>query len=129
MLKNKTLLALTLALATLGAMSVHADDRLLEKTPYGWYYSRTVVTEGRITAIERSGDDWVLRLDGGQWSRYLAHDGVDVRIGKNKDASVWDLRTGDVVRIIGRPGTNGTMFPRRIDVTSAVERERPRRRR
>ncbi|HEX2833968.1 MAG TPA: hypothetical protein VHW00_13235 [Thermoanaerobaculia bacterium] len=125
MLKNKTFLAFTLALGTLGAMSVHADDRLLEKTPYGWYYSRTIRVDGRITAIERSGEDYVLRLDNGEWARLVAHDGVDVRIGNDKDAKVWDLRQGDVVRVIGRPGANGTMFPRRIDVTS----ERPRRRR
>ncbi|MGN6183763.1 MAG: hypothetical protein ACTHQM_08930 [Thermoanaerobaculia bacterium] len=126
MLKHKTLLALTLAVATLGAMSVHADDRLLEKTEYGWYYSRTIRVDGQITAIQRSGDDWVLSLNNG--ARLVAHDGVDVRLGTNKDAHVWDLRQGDVVRVMGRPGANGTTFARRIDVTN-YERERPRRRR
>ncbi len=129
-MKQKILIALTVGLATLVAASVHADDRLLEKTPYGWYYSRNIRVEGTITSIERSGETWVLRLDNGQYARLVAHAGADVRIGDNRDAHVFDLRKGDVVRVIGRPGANGTMFARRIDVSSReTERERrPRRR-
>ncbi|HEX7833485.1 MAG TPA: hypothetical protein VF787_27790 [Thermoanaerobaculia bacterium] len=125
-MKTKLLAAFTLALATLGGVSVQADDRLLEKTPYGWYYSRTIRVDGRITSIARSGDDYVLRLDNGGYERLVAHSAVDVRIGDNKNAHVYDLRQGDVVRVIGRPGANGTMFPRRIDVVSTTQRPRRR---
>jgi hypothetical protein len=130
MFKNKALIALTLGLVTLIGASVRADDRLLEKTPYGWYYSRTIRVDGRIVSIERSGQDYVLRLDNSQYTRLFVHAGADVRIGDNRDAHAYDLRRGDVVRVIGRPGTNGTMFARRIDVASreADRDRRPRRR-
>jgi len=123
MLRNKVLLALTLAAATIGAASMQADDRLLEQTPYGWYYSRSLQVDGRITNIERSGSDYVLYLTDSPnnregYVRFYTINSADVRIGTNKNAHASDLRIGDTVRIIGRAGANGTMFARRVDVTS-----------
>jgi hypothetical protein len=129
MLKNKTFAVLTLALAVLGTASVHADDRLLETTPYGWYYQRQVRTDGTITSIERRGQDTVILLDNGQYTRLVAAADADVRLGTRRDAHLSDLRRGDAVRVIGRPGANGSMIARRIDVLNADRDRNPRTRR
>jgi tRNA(Ile2) C34 agmatinyltransferase TiaS len=107
--KTKTLAALTLMIATLGAASLFADNRRPETTNRGRggsYDSRRVTVEGRVRDIDRDRNGIVIRLDRGGYVLVLDRDDREAR----------RLERGDVVRASGYLSRGNTLRVSDIDV-------------
>lgn len=113
----RNLVAIVAVVATFGTASLFADSRHRNSTDgrnHGRYEMRGVTVEGRIVDIDRTRNEFVMRLDRGGYVVYAERDTrVESVSGRHRRARVRELERGDYVRIFGR-GERGSLYAGRI---------------